>query len=515
MKKLFKLILLSTGFLFAYVNGSAQVDFGTLALTFAQTDNGGTARIIGLGGATTALGGDLNSISANPAGLGFYNRSEVGLSPSIYFNGNSTDFLGSTMNSNGSKFSIGNLGIVFKKKKRDVASSGWRGGNFGFSYNRINAINDQVNYSGLNQDNDYLDFIIDYANYPEPVNVGDYYLVDMPFYTYLINDYTSDGTDTTFGEWGTFIEYASPDSPVRQTERITRKGKQDQFSFSYGGNFSDKFYFGFGIGVVSLKYEDEKLYSEDRYEESILNYFDLYEYQIIEGTGINAMLGIIFRPLESMTVGINYQTRTAYGLVDGYTTTLRSVWNNNANDIYGADPNFVGDHTDEQSFLGADALSYTLKTPGKLSGGIAYFINKNGFITADIDWINYGKSKFESEQYEFNGDNASIKNSYKSVINFRLGGEYRNGIMRIRAGYNFQGDPYSDKEGVNRSINTISGGVGIRKKVFYLDLAVQHAMTEKIRAPYIIYEDQQIGPTPVAEIKMNTTKLVLSAGFFF
>ncbi|MEN9703833.1 MAG: hypothetical protein RLZZ209_1261, partial [Bacteroidota bacterium] len=46
-----------------------------LAKQFSTTYSVGTARMQALGGANSALGADLSSITGNPAGLGLYTRS--------------------------------------------------------------------------------------------------------------------------------------------------------------------------------------------------------------------------------------------------------------------------------------------------------------------------------------------------------------------------------------------------------------------------------------------------------
>lgn len=48
------------------------------AYNFSQTDMRGTARFLSMGGAFTALGGDLSCLNQNPAGIGVYRRSEIG-----------------------------------------------------------------------------------------------------------------------------------------------------------------------------------------------------------------------------------------------------------------------------------------------------------------------------------------------------------------------------------------------------------------------------------------------------
>jgi hypothetical protein len=67
MKK--ALIILIT-FVSALTAGKAQtIDE---ALWYSQLFYGGTARFQAMGGAFTALGGDLSVLSQNPAGLGIY-----------------------------------------------------------------------------------------------------------------------------------------------------------------------------------------------------------------------------------------------------------------------------------------------------------------------------------------------------------------------------------------------------------------------------------------------------------
>ena len=68
-------IYLTAIVLFNFAAASAQ-DYTESALMFARTKPAGSARILGLGGSQTALGGDYSSALSNPAGLGMFNRSE-------------------------------------------------------------------------------------------------------------------------------------------------------------------------------------------------------------------------------------------------------------------------------------------------------------------------------------------------------------------------------------------------------------------------------------------------------
>ena len=51
---------------------SVQAQTELDALRFSQTTITGTARSLGLAGATSAMGADLSAATLNPAGLGFY-----------------------------------------------------------------------------------------------------------------------------------------------------------------------------------------------------------------------------------------------------------------------------------------------------------------------------------------------------------------------------------------------------------------------------------------------------------
>ena len=46
---------------------------------------GGTARFMSMGGAFTALGGDISTLSQNPAGIGVFRASEMSVTPQLNY----------------------------------------------------------------------------------------------------------------------------------------------------------------------------------------------------------------------------------------------------------------------------------------------------------------------------------------------------------------------------------------------------------------------------------------------
>ena len=53
--------------------------------TLSQSELKGTARFMSMGGAFTALGGDLSTLNQNPAGVGIYRGSEIGATLDLNF----------------------------------------------------------------------------------------------------------------------------------------------------------------------------------------------------------------------------------------------------------------------------------------------------------------------------------------------------------------------------------------------------------------------------------------------
>ena len=87
------------------------------ALLFSRTKPGGSARVQGLGGAQIALGGDYSSALSNPAGLGFYNRSEITFSPAVNTYKVNSTHLGSKENTSSSKLTIPGLSLIYHYPK--------------------------------------------------------------------------------------------------------------------------------------------------------------------------------------------------------------------------------------------------------------------------------------------------------------------------------------------------------------------------------------------------------------
>ena len=62
------------------------------AINFFNPDLVGTARFVGMGGSMSALGGDISTMSTNPAGIGIYRSNDVAVSASLNLLNTKADF---------------------------------------------------------------------------------------------------------------------------------------------------------------------------------------------------------------------------------------------------------------------------------------------------------------------------------------------------------------------------------------------------------------------------------------
>src|SRR5690554_2698008 len=163
----------------------AQGGYFEDALRYSQYQSTGTARISGIGGTQTSLGGDVSNISGNPAGLGFFRRSEASFTGSYGSWNSETTFLGQVQENTNSNFALPNIGVVISSVKAPLELGDWRGGSFGISINRNQLYTSDIGYySDLMGPSSLLDYYLeDYHNFGEP-GLGD--PVGLPLDVHLI-----------------------------------------------------------------------------------------------------------------------------------------------------------------------------------------------------------------------------------------------------------------------------------------------------------------------------------------
>jgi hypothetical protein len=493
-------ILLHFGF------GALAQGYVETALLFSRTKPGGSARIQAAGGAQIALGGDFSSAVSNPAGIGMYNRSELSITPAYStYNANAL-YLGSENDVTKTKLNIPGFAFVYHMPNQ---KGSFLGGSLALTFARTNDFNGEILYNGMNQTSTIIDYFIDDAAFGTVAQFnegGRHYNTPtgLAYHNYLIGPQTILDGSLPDDEYFTDVQ----ELPFQQ-EEIRTKGASNQWNISYGGNYNDMIFFGGGIGINTLRYKSEKFFTEDFQGDPFLNNLALQEVLDIRATGINATLGVIARPVNFFQVGVSFTTPTYYQMTETYNAELSTSWKNF--DYFGDGSVILNNESAGTDIVTSD---YSLTTPLKFSTGIA-FITKRGYIAGDVEFVNPSKTKYSSETpgISYAPENEAIRETFKSVTNFRLGGEFRYNIFRMRAGYAIQANTFSDDIDLNNQINTISAGVGVRTSKFFVDLAWIQSSSDAIYNPYsfVVYDL----PTPEVNLEHKATHVMLTLGVTF
>jgi len=473
---------------------------------------GGTARFIGMNGAFGALGADMSSLSINPAGIGVYRVSEFTITPTYNSDNSTSSFYNKNYTDNKVKFNLSNIGYVytFNTQKEE----GWVSASFGIAYNRMADFNKNITISSDNTKSSLLDrFILDanssnqlspafaglawdsYALFlgPIPGKSGDYYLNDFKAQRF------------------TGSEKANYGQPMERT--ITTKGGVGEYAFSFGSNYSHKFYLGATIGIQNVDYEEIKDHTESDLQGTELSGFNFTSNFNMKGTGYNVKLGAIFKPIDMIRLGLAFHSPTYFKLSSDFYTTMTT-------DFY----NFPLDDPQKRVHipLQSDVFSntYNITNPMKIIGSVAFQIQQFGLISVDYEYIDYTKGKIRADNDSYSDINDIIQSEYKSTGNLKLGGELKLGDFAIRAGYGLYGNPYkSTVDQYNKDAKTFSysTGFGYRGKSMFFDLGYM-MIDSKYKENLYYYEDQANNATitpETSDIHSKFSRFVATIGFRF
>lgn len=512
MRKIGVCLLIGIGVFWVNIT-SAQSTVET-ALLFSRTTPGGSARVLGMGGTQISLGGDFSSAGSNPAGLGMFNRSEFSVTPSYSWNTSQSEYFGNKTDELKTRLSIPSLSYAMH---RDNDGETWLGGTFAITLNRLNDFNSTSRYEGTNPYNSIADYFTGDSEGIDPNDFdGEYYnsLNRLAYETYLIDVVPS---SNSYWSYVGIIQQPNlpPDLPQSlQTETIKTTGAQNQWSLSYGANFSDRFFFGAALHIRTIRYRSQKTYTESDYyfksdpDFNPLDKFILEEDLRILGSGFSGTFGAIARPIDGLQVGISLNTPTSYSLTDTYNAKASADWNNF--DYYndGKPLNIEASQLDEI------ISDYKLKTPGRISIGATYFFKKSGFLSADVDLTDYSNARYNSltDGVNYDEDNDEISSLYETGISARVGGEYRLKDFRFRTGIGIQNDPFLDKQdGISREIINYAFGFGYRTATFYVDAALSLAVGNNSYRPYNVPGNR----SPLVTMQNSPSSFNFTVGFPF
>lgn len=488
------------------------------ALRYSWYTSNGTARQQAVGGAMGSLGGDISATFINPAGLGLYKTGDFVLTPGYSFLNNKSTYYSHTEKDKKNNFAFGTTGIVMGWGSNGRNHS--KGSSFSIALNQTASFGSNILYRGPNNQSSYSQKFLDEIknkNDKDANNVASGYPfgTSLAFNTYWI-DTVGGGTSGNYQ----FQTRAPIATGLLQQNTIISKGGITELAIGGAQNFNDKFYIGGTIGIPFLHYNKEATFLEADATTDASNKFDyasITENLITDGVGINIKAGIIFKPVEYLRLGLAIHSPTYYTLTDKYSASVTA----NTENYHG-----TLDQTSSDLTGGSNAeYKYALLTPYRIIASASYVLREiedvrkqKGFITADIEYINYKASSFKQDPGTDNSQstkdyfktlNTAIDNAYKGAVNFRIGGELKFTTLMVRLGAAYYGNPYQDIAGEKGSRFQLTGGLGYRNKGMFVDIAYVHTMGKDINFPYRL----QSNSFSAASIKQAGGNVVLTVGF--
>lgn len=494
-------------------------DFASLS----QTQNFGTARSMAMGGAFTSLGADMASMSLNPAGLGMYQRNEFSLTPLVSINNAQTPGADPWSGNRKAGFAMANIGLamnVYQSATRKLTSV-----TVGFGLNRIADFNSRTSFS-TSSDNPSLSIADMFVNQlqkgtpdpndpniwnpirPKPQSPGnpngalDY---PNPYFWPAVAAYKSAlvHINPQTGRWER--DAIGQNAAVQRSLENVTSGSINEFDLSFGANFSNIVYFGATLGIQSVYKRTDLTYGEDyRYPtgelakgpggetlSAQLNYSDLGQRIVLNGSGVNFKLGVVVRPIPALRLGVAYHTPTFYALDRLYFAGVDYDLKSNDTSIKSS---FGREESPTLRSEGRDSWDFV--SPSRLMFGASYTLGKFAIVSVDYerDWYNGIRVKNVPDGADFGPGyyKAEMKNNFCATNAVRAGIEVKPlPILALRVGGGYTSSMLKDctlayQMPTATESYYITAGVGVTlSRSVTLDLAYQN-LTQK-QTDYMLF----------------------------
>lgn len=463
------LLLFFAGISFSAIN--AQETTNEDALRLAVNRLTGTARFVSMSGAFGAVGGDLSAINVNPAGSIFFNNNYGTITASNNNIKNNSSYFGTNTTASENTLDINQLGAVFVFKNNST-NSDWKKFSIAINYENTNNFGNSVYSAGTNPYNSIGNYFLNFAQ-GIPLNV----LTDnnfdqlnfneqqafLGYNTYIFESQTANSNETQY-----YTNVASGGNYV-QENLVNTSGYNGKLSGNFSTSYKDIISFGVNLNAhfvdISKSFTVFEQNTNAPYQTGSTISEILFENQLYTtGNGFSFNLGTIFKPVESVRIGLAYESPTWFNLTDQLTqgvatTSLNNPDNNSFPDSYQFPVVF---------------LPYTIQTPSKWTGSFAYIFGKKGLLSTDISTKDYSNTQFRpTNDILYNNLNNSMSNELKNAIECRIGGEYKIKQFSLRAGYRFEESPFKVDQTFG-DLQGYSGGLGYNFGESRIDLGYSY-----------------------------------------
>ena len=512
----------------------AQTSYEAAALL--ETDLNGTARYVGMGGAMSALGADMSTMSTNPAGTALYRSWDAAIS----FGGNGVAQYTESNSERARSFkaygSFDNAGVVIANKRSNADAL--RFVNFGFNYRNVKRYNGKMGMaSDLGgyfsqtaqmawqawENVGYIDYTSFDPNSPNNLYDVNYFrnasygwMTLLGAYADLMGIYAVkdvDGNILYDGEYVVEDYWYTGSNSCSYSETLS--GGIDAYDFNLSFNLIDAVYLGATFTLYDVDRRLESTYSE------VFNGGDytLENFYRTNGNGYDLKLGVIVRPFaeSSFRFGMSATTPTLYTLRDYNSAIISSHFSDGSG--------WTLETSSKDAYGGDCYTDYTMIAPAKFNVSLGGTIGTSLALGAEYEYMNYGATKLCYNGGLENTDmNTHTSENFKGMHTLRLGVEKAFGSFYTRLGYNLQAGGYKKDAWKMIPINSVQTntayanirstqnftcGVGFHGDSFYVDAALLYSMQ---KSDFYPFDDIDLQATSVSR---NLFKGMMTVGMRF
>lgn len=418
------------------------------ALIYNQTSFEGSARFTSMGGAYTAIGGDLNAMTINPAGSSIFAFSELGLSINTVNSDLESSYFGSQLQSTNEKFSIDQFGLVFVLKETQI--EGWSKISFGFNYQKTHNFKVGYKASGYNPNNGLDNYFLHYADglFLDTISQLDGEDFDQAYTDigqtenlgfaaqqalfgyegYVISPIPLESDPENFNN-ANIQNYSSNTLPAGNGYfhefHNDMRGSANKYTFNMSAAYNNKFYIGLNINTHKIEHRQSLDFFESNYAtDSFIQAMRFNNQLVTTADGLSFNFGMIYKLNSNLRLGMSYESPTYYTVFE----EIRQFLVNE--DIDGV----VLELNPKIDLLFPE---YNLKTAGILRTGITYIFSDKAILSADFSSKSNQNIRFDPREDSFLAElNQKAENQLQTSNILQIGGELRvTPQLSLRVGY--------------------------------------------------------------------------------
>jgi hypothetical protein len=443
------------------------------SILYSRSDLFGSARYVGLGGAMGALGNDFSALHDNPAGLSVFRRDRAELNMGFELKRTTAEHYGNKEEKTDIGFSLTSGGIVHGIESLNDDFNRYY---FGISFRRHAQFDQEFLVSGQNPESSIINqWIYNSNGLPPDQLINDGWLYEGMAWEGFLTD-VLDSSTWSYTSYATGLD-------LQQDRSVIRSGSRDEILLSMAGSFDHRFFYGAGLGIPFLYFNEESVYSESGFDaNSDVNDFSLIDRYTLNSIGVNLQIGVQYRINYWWRVGASWRSPSLNWSNARFETELNTQFRD-------------GTSAGPIRYFNDD-IRYSLTSPQRFLLSSAFVWNKRGFLSIDYQSIDMSRQRFRSSDLNLDDVEQAAVESLQWQHQIRAGLEYRIEAASLRTGYQIANSPYRSEGSSPSAITTFSIGAGYQFSRFRIDIAWRQNRAER---DHYLYNSTFTAPSRLQE----------------